>query len=634
MSSTYYDIVYPNKGRQLLDGGLNTKFERSIIPENETPDAQNVLFNQGSVGTRGGSAKLNTTAVGSFVCDGIYTRRDTSNAETMVAWFGGSLYTLGTTTFTTVASAQSVFTAGQRVAAAQYQNHMFFGDGGVTPYKYDGVYFTRHGVPMAANAPTLSSAATGILSAGIYAYEITYVNSFAVEGDVSSSATITLASSGQIGLASLPVAPQSFGVNARRIYRLSPGTLTYKFVHEIADNTTTTYQDNIATTALGEDAPDDQGEPPDYSVITYHQNRMFVDDASNRNFLWYSEIGEPYTFKATNFIQIADAASDLLYTIDVHQNNIIIGAERSTWMLYMPDTDPTGWSLLRITSSYGSKSPFGNFLYNDKFGFAATQNARFVGYGSITGSSINPSATALDGMIAGSELTSGDIETDMFNVQNAFVRNTSTMIFNNKAYIAVTYGTSTTNNRVYIFDFSISNLSRSQKFSWSRYLGINAAQMTVYNNRLYYGTSLAEGRVYQLETDVYDDSSTGIDSYFWTKEFSGLDGHENYVKDFRRLRILVDMAGAFKMNISWRVDSDSGETAPFMIDLEPDSSVWGTMIWGVDKWGAGAVQKEFEVPLGSTYGKRIQFKFTNQGAAGQRFRVHGLNFTYNLRGLI
>ena len=31
-----YDVVYPAKGRARLDGGLNTKFERSIIPDNES----------------------------------------------------------------------------------------------------------------------------------------------------------------------------------------------------------------------------------------------------------------------------------------------------------------------------------------------------------------------------------------------------------------------------------------------------------------------------------------------------------------------------------------------------------------------------------------------------------------------
>jgi hypothetical protein len=89
-----YEVVYPARGRQLFDGGLNNKFERSIINENESPDCLNVVFSNGAVGTRGGSTQLNTTAVGSFVCDGLYTRRDDTTAETMVAFFGGTMWQL------------------------------------------------------------------------------------------------------------------------------------------------------------------------------------------------------------------------------------------------------------------------------------------------------------------------------------------------------------------------------------------------------------------------------------------------------------------------------------------------------------------------------------------------------------
>src|SRR5688572_16016774 len=130
--------VYPEKGVILFDGGLNSKYERSIIPDNESPDCANVIFDNGSVGTREGFTKLNTTAIGSFTVDGIYTRRVDTGGETMVVFAGGSGWQLGGSTFTTIGSAQSVFTAGVRVAAAQYENHMFVGNGGVIPYKYNG----------------------------------------------------------------------------------------------------------------------------------------------------------------------------------------------------------------------------------------------------------------------------------------------------------------------------------------------------------------------------------------------------------------------------------------------------------------------------------------------------------------
>jgi hypothetical protein len=257
--------IYPGQGRVLFDGGKNNKFERSIIADNESPDCANVIFSNGAVETRQGVTKLNTTSVGTFVFDGLYTRRADDLAETMCAFAGGHMYTLGTTTFTTVPSAQSVFTAGVRVGATQYENHLFIGNGGVIPYKYNGTDFTRHGVYPPATTSTVSSQTTGGLT-GDYRYKVTYVNSMSVEGDVGPVTATFTAAAATLRLASIPVAPQSWGVSSRRIYRTEAGGSTFKRLTTIADNSTTTYDDNNADAALGTAAPTDNGVPPKYSV--------------------------------------------------------------------------------------------------------------------------------------------------------------------------------------------------------------------------------------------------------------------------------------------------------------------------------------------------------------------------------
>ena len=113
---------YPPKDRVYLDGGLNSKYARAIIQDNESPDCRNVIFTDGTVETRGGTAKLNTTAVGSFIADGLYTRHNNDASQTMVAWFGGTLYDYQSPSFVTIGSAQSVYTAAERVYAAEYDS--------------------------------------------------------------------------------------------------------------------------------------------------------------------------------------------------------------------------------------------------------------------------------------------------------------------------------------------------------------------------------------------------------------------------------------------------------------------------------------------------------------------------------
>jgi len=631
-----YDIVYPGRARQLFDGGLNSKFERSIINDNESPDCQNVLFSDGAVGSREGVSQLNTASVGTFACDGLFTRNEDSGAETMVAFFGGLGYALGTTTFTTIPSAQSVFTAGTRIGSTQYQNHIFFGNGDASPYKYNGTDFTRHGVPAASGTVSLNTAAgAGDLSSGTYMYRVTYVNSQAVEGDLgSATAGLAVVVSASVDLSDIPTAPQSHGVNSRKIYRTEADGAAYKLVTEITDNTTTTYNDTLADASLGLAAPTDNGEPPNYSIAVYHQNRLFTNDAGNLNYLWYSDLEEPYTFASTNFFKVGDAASDLIKAIDVHQNAVYVFCQRSVWMLYMPSTTDSDWRLIRVGSAYGSRSPFGSFLFQDKMMFPATQSGKLVGFAAIQGASIDPTTTVLENMVIGSELQSEPIEPDIFDIQESNLGDITAHVFQNKAYIAVTKDQgSTSNNYVLIFDFSYERISKSQQSLWVLWKGINVRDFTAFGGKLYGGSSLADGLVYQLEDDTYNDNDAAIDSYFWTKEFSGIPGHENLTKDFRRVKILVDNAGTYDMDLAVRVDSESTSGGlVFPIALTPGGGIWGAMVWGVGSWGGGRAQDEKEIFLSGLSGRRIQFRFSNQNTAGQRFKVQGLNFYYNVRG--
>lgn len=631
-----FDIVYPPQGRVTFEGGLNNKFPRTVIADNETPDSLNIVFTNGAAETRGGTSKLNTTAVGAFAGDGLYTRHDNSGSETMIVFAGGTAWQLtGASTFTTIPSAQSVFTAGVRVGTAEYQNKMFIGNGYVTPYKYDGTNFTRHGVAAPTTTATVASNGVGAISASVdCVYAVTYVNSALVEGNVSPfTTTFTIsATSGQNRLTSVPVAPQSYGVSSRNIYRASSTVGPFKRVGTISDNTTTTFTDNVAFSALGVTAPTDNGEPPKYSSIVLHQNRLFCNDASNPNYVWYSNALAPYTFGALNFQPVGDASFDLVKGLAVYNNGILVLCQNALYLWYMPTTTPTDWQMIKIKSQYGSKSPFGTFLYDNKCMFPAMQNSKFAGFAAVSNDVVTSERTQLSTSLAGADRTSDKIEPDMFQIQEAYAALISAFVFKNKSYVAVPYGNGATNNtRAYIFDFSHSQVT-DQEYSWEPLTGITPAQFTAYGGSLYYLDAAATGTVYLMEQTNYSDNGTAINSYLWTKEFSGVPGHENLQKDFRKVKLLVDLSGAYYMSLTYRTDSDAGGGTVQQVSLNPGSAIWGTLIWGMDVWGAGKAQQEITVPLGQTTGKRIQFKFSNQNVAGQYFKLHGLNYTYNLKG--
>jgi hypothetical protein len=633
---TDFDVLYPAKERQGYDGGKNNKYEKHLILDNESPDCLNVVFGNGAVETRPGSLKFNTATVGSYVGDGLYVRHDRSGAETMVAWWNGSLYFNSGTTFNTVPSAQSIYTAGVRVAAAEYENYIFFGNG-TTPYKYNGA-FTRHGIPAPTVTMTVASTNSGLLT-GEYLYKLTNVNSNLVESDAGVATVSYTATSGQLTITGIPTAPVSHGVNTRRLYRTKASSFaTYFLVTAIADNVTSTVVDNKTDLELGVAAPDDAGEPPNYSIILTHQNRLWCNDTANPNLLWFSDIDSnapnPYVFKATSFIFVGDGSGDLIRGLSIHDNGLLIFTDRSVYLLYLASTDESDWSLVKLRSSFGSKSPFGFFSYENKVMFPAMQNSKVVGFAAISGDAVDPEATLLTVSSAGSETKSDRIEPDIFEIQETYVGNISAMVFQNKAYITVTYGTSETiNNRLFVYDFSISNLSKRQAAAWVPWTGLSASQFTVFGGKLYFQDSTATGFVREmLKAGVYSDDGASIDSYFWTKEFSGIPGDEQTFKDFRYTNLLYEKAGNYFMNLNYRVDSDIGDGNTLAIDLNPGGSLWGTAVMGVDTWGGGSANGEDRLYLGQLRGKRVQFRFSNQDTVNQKFKIIGQQFSYNRKG--
>lgn len=648
MSQNPYRRLYPDQEVLTFDGGLDNKFEKALLPENESPDCLNVEFGDGAVGTRQGATKLNTAAAGNVAFDGLYTRRSSDGtSESMCAFIGGHMLVLGVTTFNTIPSAQSVFTIGTRVGAELAENYIFAGNGFVGPYKYNGTDFTQHGISAPVLTCSVASSTTGSLTTnGIYNYRVTYVNSALVESDMGpATPTFTVSGVGlSIRVTSIPIgSAASQGILYRRLYRtVGTGALAYFRVTTIQDVSSTTFVDTLADTSLGSAAPTDNGVPPKYNAIIYNNNILFVNDASNPNYVWYSVIGQPYTFPSTNFFKVGDNAGDLVKGFASYDNYVVIFCEQSTWINFMPDpATPSGWRRIKSNSPFGSKSPYCALICDVRgeniMLHPAIQNRKFVGFAALTGATLDPSVSYQMVTTAGSQLQSNVIEPDMFLLNESKLNQISGIVFKNKAYIAVSYGVSqTTNNRVYVWDFSLSNIKKDQPTSWAPWSGTpyNINQFCVYGGKLYGASSGTNGFVYQVtDTNVYSDDGSAINSYWWSKEYSGFEQDTAITKDFRYLNMLYDNAGAYYMTLRFRTDSDTGVGTSKNISLTPGGSLWGTLIWGVGMWGGGVNQTESRIYFGdSLRGKRLQFRFDNQNTAGQRFKVHRGQFLYNIRG--
>jgi len=635
MAKDGFRVVYPVEA---FDGGLNNKYDRNIIADNESPDCLNVEFSdRGGVQTRGGMSQLNTASVGSYAGDGLFTARYNDGTEKMLGWWNGTMYQLGTTTFVTVGSAQSVWTAGSRVDMAMYQNLAFFGNGHSQPYKYNGTEFTRHGVtqPNSTGAQTSGTAGTSGPAGGDVNYVFTYRNSYLVESDFSSStATLAIGSTATVSIACIPVAPTSFGVAARRIYRRSAGSGgSYKLVATLSDNTTTTYVDQVTDASLGAAAPTDNGEPPEWQYVVSHQERLWMVGPDAPQTLYYSELGNPFVVESTNFILISDGDGEAITGLGVHANMVVVYKEASVWLIYLPDTDPTNWVRIKSNSKYGGVSHYAQADYNGLKLFLGKRYSQLQGFLELQGADIKPNSTDLLASAVLSESASDRIEPDVFLFTSNSVSKACAIEYRNKLWFAVPYNGSTSNNRVYQFDY-LRRANSNANGAWAPFTyPYSIAAFTIYGGSLYAQAGTANGFVYRLNTDTYSDNGTAIDSYLWTKEFFGHKQHMENWKNFRFSNWILEMLGTYYMNVSYRTDGDRGPGTTQQVYLDPGGTIWGSFTWGAATWGGGQSQKKVTVNLATTSGKRIQFKFSNQNALNQGFHVYPLgSFTYNLRG--
>jgi uncharacterized phiE125 gp8 family phage protein len=110
--------------------------------------------------------------------------------------------------------------------------------------------------PSAVTAALASPAAPGNVDNGAHRYLATFVTADGETQAGTASAAVTVADktvNGQVMLTAIPLGGAQ--VTSRKLYRTLAGGSTYYLLATIANNTATTYTDNIADASLGAEAP-------------------------------------------------------------------------------------------------------------------------------------------------------------------------------------------------------------------------------------------------------------------------------------------------------------------------------------------------------------------------------------------
>jgi len=110
--------------------------------------------------------------------------------------------------------------------------------------------------PTALTCALVTVPAAGNVDNGAHRYAVTFVTAEGATQAGTVSASVTVADktvNGQVALSAIPIGGAA--VTSRKIYRTAAGGSTYLLLETIANNTATTYTDNIADSALGVGAP-------------------------------------------------------------------------------------------------------------------------------------------------------------------------------------------------------------------------------------------------------------------------------------------------------------------------------------------------------------------------------------------
>lgn len=624
----------------LFDGGLNTKYTDVSMPLNQSPDLQNVVFDDyGAVATTQGYEKVNATAIASAAIEGLHSYVKSNGQRTLLAVCNRGLYAESGGEFELVTGSTGVYTYGVDVKIETVADYAYLSDGYANPYKYNGGVLTTVGVPTPEEgAASAVSSAPGVLN-GTYKYALTGLNEDGTEGEYALITTAALGvSSGTVTVTGIPTFAASAGVETKYLYRNTAGVsgIYYRVTALTANQTS--YVDNNADGDLVTNMPTDNGTMPKCKYMSYYRGRVFAaGEITHPMRLYFSQPNAPEIWRTTNFIEVGQGDGYAITGIRAYGNSIVIhkndGRGRgSIWMLYISDSaqtgDPANWYLTKSPSAYGSQSDKAMDFFNNVLFFLNKTG----GY-AFSGSDIAQNVAASEVGKFAVDSHTFDIEPDVLKFKNSYIDKAAALNFDNKIYMAVPYGSqATSNNRVYVYDYVRASAESRDNGAWSYMDGLEANNFAVHEGDLYFGSANSDGFVYKF-TNEYNFDGGAIDSYYWTAAISGIEPHRDFTKVFRHLFITVSCTGAWDMNLSYKTDfsGSTGETTT-TVDLDGGGSLWGTGVWGTSSWGGSIEKKRIRVNLIGAVGKSIQFKFATN-SADQWFKVHEIELLYNLRSM-
>jgi len=620
----------------VLDGGLNTKYTDSATPDNFTPDALNVVYDDyGAVYTAYGYMPYNTAPIASAPIDGLHSYYQDSGDASILAACGGSLHEASGTTFHVVSGSTSLYASGVDVSMITAKDYVVIANGANTLRKWDNYCLTTLGVPAPTGTATAAVNSAGTLT-GEYRYALTGVNTYNVESDYAIITTYLTAASSEILLTDIPLFPASAGVTTTKyLYRNTAGVSSIFYRVTALTSTQTAYTDIAADADLKTEAPEDNGIPPYLKWMVYYRGRLFgAGNPAHPSRLYYSNAADPEVWPSTNFFDVNDGDGRPITGLAMFQNSLTIHKNNGAgtgaiWMLYMPDSEDVSgtanWYLFQTPSAYSGEGHKSLAFFNDWLGYLNR-----YGWYAFNGSNLAMSSANSDVGVFSTDSHSFNIEPDIQSFDKSRYSHFASITYDNKVWIAVNTSIGAGyNDRVYVYDFVRASSQDRSTGAWSKMMTIPANNFVTHDGLLLAGSSASDGYVWKMNSGR-NFNGEAINSYQWSVPIDGIPEHADYTKVFRKVSVLLSLEGDWNLIVDYKTDYSNTNTTQTTVSQNPGGGLWNSLVWGTGLWGGGQSRTWVEVYLINAVGKFIQFKFSTN-SVDQWFKVHEIEVDYNLR---
>jgi len=617
----------------LLDfsGGLNTRDLDSVIRDNELSAIRNFTYDKfGALKIRAGFGRVNQITIDSNPIKSIGGYYKTGADREIIATSGTDIwkYVPASQTYTSIKS--GLTGDGLKFCMHQFMNHFYMGNGVDNIQVYNGTNVWDMGYDIPASGVTATEGAEGVLENKTYQYKVTY---YYADGESNANTTATSikpAASHKVELTNIPTG--GVGVTQRKLYRTLGDGTTFKLLHTISDNTTTTYSDNIPDSGLGADLDIDNDAPPACKYMVNHKSRMWLaGDSNNPSRVYYSKALHPESFPPTYYWDVGLDDGDEITGLAVNLGALVIFKKYSTWVIIgdLPTGSTADMVLENVNPTIGCVSYWTQAHAGNDLLFLNPDLGVFRLHRVILAETETMDAEAI----------SDKIDLTIKGLNKSYLIDAHAVSYNHKYYLFVADGTSTTPDICLVLDLRNINPNDERSIAWTVYDNYNfSSSAWIIDNEgehIYAGSSL-EGLTYELETGTNDDGAT-IDAYATTKYFElGSFLHEKIIRLLGvHGRASEDYQFTVRVFTLWKnteyQDTYSFSGSGVVADSEVlyDENLYDKLLYDVDGGFTSTVLDILRTKYPKRYCNKIKLKLEDV-SANQSFYFYG----YELHGFL